>query len=95
VLPAPVSRWRAPARDHPHRERCAALGIPIGQGEIYPVHPREKTDGYRRSRQLLAKTPAFTDPVGGGSLRFTSERMFAWPKADQLVWEALFLDVTR
>ena len=66
-------------RKHQLRAHCAALGIPICHDQIYPVHLPENTDDYRRPLQLLAKSLAFTDPISGEALRFTSARTLAWP----------------
>jgi len=66
-------------RKHQLRAHCAALGIPICHDQIYPVHQPENTDDYHRPLQLLAKSLAFTDPISGKPLRFTSERTLVWP----------------
>ncbi len=46
------------------------------------MHQPENTDDYRRPLQLLAKFLAFTDPISGEKLRFTSDRTLAWPESD-------------
>ena len=52
-------------RKHQLRAHCAALGLPIRHDQIYPTHRPEHSDDYGRPLQLLARTIAFTDPVGG------------------------------
>ncbi len=61
-------------RKHQLRVQCAALGIPICNDRIYPVHLAENTDDYARPLQLLAKSIAFADPFTGERREFTSPR---------------------
>lgn len=61
-------------RKHQLRAHCAALGMPICNDQIYPVHLPENNDDYAKPLQLLAKSIAFTDPITGQSRRFTSPR---------------------
>ena len=61
-------------RKHQLRAHCAALGIPICNDQIYPIHLPENTDDYTKPLQLLAKLIAFIDPITGEPRRFTSPR---------------------
>ena len=62
---------------HQLRVQMAALGIPILNDQIYPVHLPEVEAGdvpdYTRPLQLLAKSLSFIDPVSGQSRRFESQ----------------------
>lgn len=71
-------------RKHQLRAHCAALGIPIRHDQIYPVHLPENSDDYTRPLQLVAKSLAFTDPITGEPLSFTSERTLVWPEGDDV-----------
>jgi tRNA pseudouridine32 synthase / 23S rRNA pseudouridine746 synthase len=65
-------------RKHQLRAHCAALGIPICHDQIYPRHLPENSDDYTKPLQLLARSLAFTDPISGEALRFTSTRTLSW-----------------
>jgi len=58
---------------HQLRVHLCALGLPIVNDQIYPVHQPEMAENdYSRPLQLLARTLAFTDPVNGQPRRFES-----------------------
>ncbi len=66
---------------HQLRVHMAALGMPLLNDQIYPVHqPEFREDGehvepdYSKPLQLLAKRLAFTDPVTGQQRQFESRR---------------------
>jgi len=64
----PVSGQR-----HQLRVHMCALGLPIVNDQIYPVHQPELAENdYSRPLQLLARTLAFTDPFSGQVRRFES-----------------------
>jgi len=66
-------------RKHQLRAHCAALGIPICNDQIYPVHLPENSDDFGQPLQLLAKHIAFADPISGEARRFASARTLEWP----------------
>lgn len=58
---------------HQLRVHLCALGLPIVNDQIYPVHQPELAENdYRRPLQLLARTLEFKDPVSGQARRFDS-----------------------
>ncbi|MBT9459270.1 MAG: pseudouridine synthase [Burkholderiaceae bacterium] len=58
---------------HQLRVHMCALGLPIVNDQIYPVHQPELAENdYSRPLQLLARTLAFTDPVSGEARCFES-----------------------
>ena len=62
-------------KKHQLRVHMAALGMPIVNDKIYPVHHSiaQIEDGdYSKPLQLLAEYIAFTDPVTGEAREFTS-----------------------
>ena len=65
-----------PVTGHRHQLRVhmAALGLPILGDGIYPVLTPEGQTDLERPLQLLAKSIAFTDPVGGELRKFESQR---------------------
>lgn len=66
-------------RKHQLRAHCAALGIPICNDQIYPVHLPENSDDFGQPLQLLAKHIAFADPISGEARSFASARALEWP----------------
>jgi len=50
-------------KKHQLRAHMAALGIPILNDLIYPVHQTAKQDSFDRPLQLLAQRIAFVDPI--------------------------------
>ncbi|TDP62581.1 pseudouridine synthase [Roseateles toxinivorans] len=71
-----LARYRlepATGQRHQLRVHMCALGLPIVNDQIYPVHQPELAENdYSRPLQLLARTLAFTDPVSGQVRRFES-----------------------
>ncbi len=73
-----LARYRltpASGKKHQLRVHMAALGLPIVNDKIYPVHHtiEQIEDGdYSKPLQLLAESIAFTDPVTGQSREFSS-----------------------
>jgi tRNA pseudouridine32 synthase/23S rRNA pseudouridine746 synthase len=66
---------------HQLRVQMAALGMPILNDQIYPVHHPEFIENsenpqpdYSRPLQLLAKSLAFADPITGQLRQFESRR---------------------
>jgi len=58
---------------HQLRVHMCALGLPIVNDQIYPVHlPELAENDYSRPLQLLARTLAFKDPVNGQARHFES-----------------------
>jgi tRNA pseudouridine32 synthase/23S rRNA pseudouridine746 synthase len=81
---AGLGRYRllpATGRTHQLRLHMSGLGIPILGDPVYPVVlPERAPDDFSDPLQLLASVLAFTDPVTGDELRFTSRRrLAAWP----------------
>ena len=66
---------------HQLRVHMAALGLPMAGDGIYPVLTAEDATDYQRPLQLLAREVAFTDPLSGKPMRFTSQRSLR-PLAD-------------
>jgi tRNA pseudouridine32 synthase/23S rRNA pseudouridine746 synthase len=71
----------ATGRTHQLRLHMSGLGIPILNDPVYPVVlPERAPDDFTDPLQLLASVVAFTDPVTGEELRFTTRRTLeAWP----------------
>lgn len=61
-------------RTHQLRLHLHGLGIPIVDDPLYPETAAVAVDDFSRPLQLLAGELAFTDPVDGRALRFTSVR---------------------
>ncbi|SEM30974.1 pseudouridine synthase [Streptacidiphilus jiangxiensis] len=85
-----VGRYRllpATGRTHQLRLHMSGLGIPILGDPVYPVVlPERAPDDFSDPLQLLASVLAFTDPITGAELRFTSRRtLAAWPPASSPV----------
>jgi tRNA pseudouridine32 synthase/23S rRNA pseudouridine746 synthase len=79
-----IGRYRllpATGRTHQLRLHMSGLGVPILNDPVYPVVlPERAPDDFTDPLQLLASVLAFTDPVTGAELRFTSRRtLAAWP----------------
>ena len=67
-------------KKHQLRVHMAALGIPILNDTLYPVHSMAAelaANGYTKPMQLLAQSIAFTDPVTGEVRHFVSRRHLA------------------
>jgi tRNA pseudouridine32 synthase / 23S rRNA pseudouridine746 synthase len=60
-------------KKHQLRVHMAALGIPILNDLIYPVHRATKQDSFDAPLQLLAKQIAFDDPISGQRMQFESQ----------------------
>ncbi|MEY9876736.1 tRNA pseudouridine32 synthase/23S rRNA pseudouridine746 synthase [Streptacidiphilus sp. MAP12-33] len=79
-----LARYRllpATGRTHQLRLHMSGLSIAILNDPVYPVVlPERAPDDFTDPLQLLAAVLAFTDPVTGEELRFTSRRtLAAWP----------------
>lgn len=61
-------------RKHQLRAHMNALGLPIINDSIYPVHQPAAPDDFSRPLQLLAKSIAFDDPISGAARQFESAR---------------------
>jgi len=61
-------------KKHQLRIHMAALGLPILNDQIYPVHVEYDDRDYTRPLQLLAKSIGFCDPVTNQQRRFESRR---------------------
>lgn len=79
VLPGETrARYRlspASGKKHQLRVHMAALGIPIVNDTLYPVHHTAAelaASAYEKPLQLLAQSIAFTDPVTGAERHFES-----------------------
>jgi tRNA pseudouridine32 synthase / 23S rRNA pseudouridine746 synthase len=59
---------------HQLRVHMAALGLPMLFDGIYPALTPEGSSDYARPLQLLAHSVAFTDPLTGEALSFSSQR---------------------
>lgn len=69
-------------KKHQLRVHMAALGIPILNDTLYPVHHSAAelaASGYSKPLQLLARSIAFTDPVTGTRRHFESMRSLQVP----------------
>ncbi len=72
-----IARYRLTpltGKKHQLRVQMAALGMPILNDQIYPVHQRRAADEYTKPLQLLAKKISFQDPVSGEQRAFESQR---------------------
>jgi tRNA pseudouridine32 synthase / 23S rRNA pseudouridine746 synthase len=65
-------------KKHQLRVQMAALGLPILNDQIYPVHQRQADDEYEKPLQLLAKTISFRDPISGAMREFASQRRLSF-----------------
>ncbi|WP_042387731.1 pseudouridine synthase [Streptacidiphilus melanogenes] len=79
-----LGRYRllpATGRTHQLRLHMSGLGLAILNDPVYPVVlPERAPDDFSDPLQLLASVLAFTDPVTGEPLEFTSRRtLAAWP----------------
>jgi tRNA pseudouridine32 synthase / 23S rRNA pseudouridine746 synthase len=61
-------------KKHQLRVQMAALGMPILNDQIYPMHQRQAANEYAKPLQLLAKNISFRDPISGAAREFTSLR---------------------
>ena len=61
-------------KKHQLRIHMAALGLPILNDQIYPVHVEYDDRDYTKPLQLLAESIAFIDPITGQERRFESRR---------------------
>ncbi|MFI1094597.1 pseudouridine synthase [Streptomyces sp. NPDC020917] len=72
----------ATGRTHQLRVHMNALGLPLLNDPVYPrVLPERapEDEDFDRPLQLLARALEFTDPLGGGQMRFESAReLTAW-----------------
>jgi tRNA pseudouridine32 synthase / 23S rRNA pseudouridine746 synthase len=66
-------------KKHQLRVQMAALGMPILNDQIYPVHQRQADDEYTKPLQLLAKQISFRDPISGEKREFKSQRFLRFP----------------
>lgn len=66
-------------KKHQLRAHMSALGIPILNDLIYPLHHSADQDDYDKPLQLLAQRIAFVDPVTGGQRAFESRLKLNWP----------------
>jgi len=64
-------------KKHQLRVQMAALGLPILNDQIYPLHVSAAEEDMLKPLQLLAQKIAFTDPVTGSAREFVSERLLA------------------
>ena len=60
-------------KKHQLRAHMAALGIPILNDLIYPVHRAADQDDYEKPLQLLAQRVGFVDPITGQQRAFESK----------------------
>jgi tRNA pseudouridine32 synthase / 23S rRNA pseudouridine746 synthase len=65
-------------KKHQLRAHMSALGIPILNDAIYPVHLASEQDNYEKPLQLLAENIAFTDPITGRKRVFESGLKLNW-----------------
>ncbi len=67
-------------RKHQLRVQMMAMGIPILNDRIYPIHQPEAVtetmlaEEYRQPLQLIARSIAFIDPITGQDLQFNSRQ---------------------
>ena len=66
-------------KKHQLRLHMAALGMPILNDQIYPVHFTAAEADHTKPLQLLAKSIAFADPITGQTRCFTSALKLAGP----------------
>jgi tRNA pseudouridine32 synthase / 23S rRNA pseudouridine746 synthase len=64
-------------KKHQLRVQMAALGLPILNDKIYPIHISAADENTAEPLQLLAHTLVFTDPVTGRAREFMSQRSLA------------------
>lgn len=64
-------------RKHQLRVHMLALGMPILNDQIYPVHAAANEEDMMRPLQLLAKSIAFRDPITGQARVFESQRVLS------------------
>jgi tRNA pseudouridine32 synthase / 23S rRNA pseudouridine746 synthase len=60
-------------KKHQLRAHMAALGIPIFNDLIYPIHQTSDKDDYEKPLQLLAHQIFFVDPISGQKRQFESQ----------------------
>jgi len=60
-------------KKHQLRAHMSALGIPILNDLIYPVHRAADQDNYEKPLQLLAQRIAFVDPITGQERSFETK----------------------
>lgn len=77
VLERGETYWRyalkpVTGKQHQLRVHMAALGAPLLNDDFYPVLEKHEAGDFSRPLQLLAKSLAFTDPVTGKRMHFTS-----------------------
>ncbi len=65
-------------KKHQIRAHMAALGIPILNDLIYPVHKAGDQDDFEKPLQLLAQRIAFVDPITGLQREFESRLKLDW-----------------
>ena len=76
-IKAELARYRltpVTGKKHQLRVHMAALGMPILNDQIYPVHQRDVDFDYSKPLQLLAKSISFCDPITGAARHFDSQR---------------------
>lgn len=65
-------------KKHQLRTHMAALGIPILNDLIYPVHKAGDQDDFKNPLQLLAQRIDFVDPITGEQRAFESKLKLNW-----------------
>ncbi len=71
-------------KKHQLRVHMAALGIPILNDQIYPLHVAASAEDLTRPLQLLAAAIGFRDPVTGAARQFSSCLTLAGPRGNPL-----------
>lgn len=67
-------------RKHQLRVHLSALGAPILGDDFYPQpQQRRSVDDFQQPLQLLARSLAFTDPLTGVKMQFSSRRDLVYP----------------
>jgi tRNA pseudouridine32 synthase/23S rRNA pseudouridine746 synthase len=66
-------------KKHQLRLHLAALGIPIVNDQIYPIHRPSVEEDFSRPLQLLAAQISFNDPVTGAPREFSTKIKLAGP----------------
>jgi tRNA pseudouridine32 synthase/23S rRNA pseudouridine746 synthase len=69
-------------KKHQLRLHMAALGVPILNDQIYPVHATADEEDLTRPLQLLAKSIAFVDPMTRQPREFMSALELTGPSLD-------------
>jgi tRNA pseudouridine32 synthase / 23S rRNA pseudouridine746 synthase len=69
-------------KKHQLRLHMAALGMPILNDQIYPLHATADEEDLTRPLQLLAKSIAFSDPITGQTREYASGLALAGPPPD-------------